>query len=155
GRLMSSQSARRWSSLRPPMPLPFDLTEATRYLAARDERLRPLIDETRPFELAAGLRSPYDALLRAIVYQSISGNAAGTIFGRVKAPGVDGGRPTREQMLDGRKPALRRAGLSGAKVLAVKNLARKTIAGIVPTLEQAETMSDDELVECLVSVRGI
>jgi DNA-3-methyladenine glycosylase II len=54
-----------------------------------------------------------------------------------------------------RKPALRRAGLSGAKILAMKDLARKTLAGTVPTLVQAETMSDDELVARLVSVRGI
>src|SRR5256884_8094908 len=54
-----------------------------------------------------------------------------------------------------RKPVLRKAGLSGAKVLAMKDLAQKTIDGVVPTLEQAEKMSDEELVERLVSVRGI
>jgi 3-methyladenine DNA glycosylase/8-oxoguanine DNA glycosylase len=50
---------------------------------------------------------------------------------------------------------LRKAGLSGAKVLAMKDLARKTLAGVVPALEQAHAMSDDELVARLVSVRGI
>jgi DNA-3-methyladenine glycosylase II len=58
-------------------------------------------------------------------------------------------------MLKLRKSALRKAGLSGAKVLAMKDLARKTIDGVVPTLEEAEKMSDEELVERLVSVRGI
>src|SRR5712664_3327681 len=51
--------------------------------------------------------------------------------------------------------ALRKAGLSGAKVLAMKDLARKTIAGIVPSFEEAQKLSDEELVERLVSVRGI
>jgi DNA-3-methyladenine glycosylase II len=140
----------------PPPTLPFDLAEATQYLAARDERLGPLIDETRPFELRLeGANSPYEALLRAIVYQSISGKAAATIFERVKALGGDGGPPTPEQMARLRRPALRRAGLSGAKILAMKDLARKTLAGTVPTLAQAEAMSDDELVARLVSVRGI
>src|SRR5467141_5430802 len=37
----------------------------------------------------------------------------------------------------------------------MKDLARKTIDGIVPTREQAEKMSDEELVERLDSVRGI
>jgi DNA-3-methyladenine glycosylase II len=37
----------------------------------------------------------------------------------------------------------------------MKDLAQKTIDGIVPTREQAESMSDEELVERLVSVRGI
>jgi DNA-3-methyladenine glycosylase II len=140
-----------------PVPaLPFDLAQATRLLAQRDERLGRLIEETRPFELRLeGANSPYEALLRAIVYQSISGKAAATIYERVRALGGDGGPPTPEQMARLRKPALRRAGLSGAKVLAMKDLARRTLAGIVPTLAQAETMSDDELVARLVSVRGI
>src|SRR5260370_2441903 len=58
-------------------------------------------------------------------------------------------------MLKLRKRALRKAGLSGAKILAMKDLAQKTIDGVVPTLEQAEKLSDEELVERLVSVRGI
>ena len=58
-------------------------------------------------------------------------------------------------MLKLRKPSLRKAGLSGAKILAMKDLAQKTIDGVVPTLEQAQNLSDDELVKRLVSVRGI
>ena len=67
----------------------------------------------------------------------------------------NGRPPSPEQMLKLRTSALRKAGLSGAKVLAMKDLARKTIDGIVPTREQAEKMSDAELVERLDSVRGI
>ncbi|MGO9602137.1 MAG: DNA-3-methyladenine glycosylase family protein [Candidatus Binataceae bacterium] len=136
--------------------LPFDLAEAMRSLAERDEQLRVLIDETMPFQLdIAEATSPYEALLESIAYQSISGKAAATIFGRVKALGSNGRAPTPKQMLKLRKPVLRKAGLSAAKILAMKDLAHKTIAGVVPTLAQAHTMSDEELVERLVSVRGI
>jgi DNA-3-methyladenine glycosylase II len=58
-------------------------------------------------------------------------------------------------MLKLRTATLRKAGLSGAKVLAMKDLAQKTIDGIVPTREQAEKLSDAELIERLDSVRGI
>jgi hypothetical protein len=58
-------------------------------------------------------------------------------------------------MLSLRTPALRAAGLSGAKILAMKDLARKTLAGVVPTLAEARRMSDEELVARLVSVRGV
>jgi DNA-3-methyladenine glycosylase II len=58
-------------------------------------------------------------------------------------------------MLKLRKPVLRKAGLSGAKILAMKDLAQKTIEGIVPSFEEAVKLSDEELVERLVSVRGI
>src|SRR5246500_3395350 len=58
-------------------------------------------------------------------------------------------------MLKLRKPTLRKAGLSGAKILAMKDLAQKTIDGIVPTYDEALKLSDDELLERLISVRGI
>ena len=140
----------------PAFSLSFDLAAARKHLAAADERLARLIEETLPFQIdVAGAQSPYEALLESIAYQSISGKAAATIFGRVKALSSTGGIPTPEEMLKLRKPALRKAGLSGAKILAMKDLARKTLEGIVPTHEQAEQMSDEELVERLVSVRGI
>jgi DNA-3-methyladenine glycosylase II len=138
------------------MSLPFDLAEATRRLSSKDETLATLIAETAPFQTEVdATQSPYEALMESIAYQSISGKAAATIFARIKALGSKGRPPSPEQMLKLRTPTLRKAGLSGAKVLAMKDLARKTIDGIVPTREQAEKMSDEELVQRLDSVRGI
>ena len=135
---------------------PFDLQKATNHLRARDEQLAELIANTVPFQTDADeLQSPYEALLEAIAYQSISGKAAATIYGRIKALGSTGRAPTPQEILKLRKVTLRKAGLSGAKVKAMKDLAQKTLDGVVPTLEQAESLSDDELVERLVSVRGI
>src|SRR6266581_4110437 len=125
-------------------------------LAAKDPQLAPLIKETQEFRIETdGSESPYEVLLKAIAYQSISGKAAATIFGRVKALGTNGRAPSPQEMLKLRKPLLRKAGLSGAKILAMKDLAKKTIEGIVPSLEEANKLSDEELVKRLVSVRGI
>jgi len=136
--------------------LPFDLSAAMNHLTAKDEKLAELITATLPFQMDADpLQSPYEALLESIAYQSISGKAAATIFGRVKALSATGRAPTPQEMLKLRKPVLRKAGLSGAKIVAMKDLAQKAIDGIVPSLEQAEKLSDEELVERLVSVRGI
>jgi DNA-3-methyladenine glycosylase II len=136
--------------------LPFDLAAAMAHLSAKDARLAPLIAEMAKFEIdMTAAQSPYEALMESIAYQSISGKAAATIYGRIKALGSNGHPPTPEQMLKLRKQTLRKAGLSGAKVLAMKDLAAKTIQGIVPTREDACKMSDEELVEQLVSVRGI
>jgi DNA-3-methyladenine glycosylase II len=136
--------------------LPFDLAAATAHLSSKDEKLAKLIAETVQFEIdLSHAHSPYEALMRSIAYQSISGKAAATIFARVRALGTNGRPPTPEQMLKIRKPVLRKAGLSGAKILAMKDLAQKTIDGVVPTLQEAQALSDDELVERLVSVRGI
>jgi DNA-3-methyladenine glycosylase II len=138
------------------MKLTFDLAAATTHLSSRDEKLAALIAETAQFHTDMhAAESPYEALLESITYQSISGKAAATIFNRIKALGSNGRPPTPEQMLKLRKPVLRKAGLSAAKILAVKDLAAKTISGVVPTRDRAATMSDEELVERLVSVRGI
>jgi DNA-3-methyladenine glycosylase II len=146
----------RFSMTDAPYPLPFDLAEAMRHLGERDERLQSLIGETAAFEIdIAKARSPYEALVESITHQSISGKAAATIYGRVKALGSNGNLPTPQEMMRIRKSTLREAGLSGAKALAMKDLAKKTIAGIVPTLAQAMEMSDEALIERLVSVRGI
>src|SRR6266849_7570378 len=120
---------------------PFDLRLAMETLAAKDPHLAPLIKETEEFRIETdGSDSPYEILLEAIAYQSISGKAAATIFGRVKALGANGRAPTPEEMLKLRKSALRKAGLSGAKVLAMKDLAKKTIEGIVPSLGEAQQL---------------
>jgi len=140
----------------PPNNLAFELSEAIRHLSERDETLRALIAELAPFQIdVVDAQSPYEVLLESIVYQSISGKAAATIFGRIKALGSDGRPPSPPQMLRIPSPKLRKAGLSGAKVLAMKDLAKKALAGIVPTHDEALKLSDEELVERLVSVRGI
>lgn len=134
----------------------FDLAEALKHLSTRDEKLKLLIEETPPFKLYDDeLQSPYEALLEAITHQSISGKAAATIFARIKALGSSGRPPAPDQILKIRKPALRKAGLSGAKIVAVKDLAAKTVSGVVPSLEEARKLSDEELVNRLTSVRGI
>jgi 3-methyladenine DNA glycosylase/8-oxoguanine DNA glycosylase len=107
------------------LTLPFDLAAACTHLSARDEKLAELIQSTTQFQLDEILaESPYAALVESITHQSISGKAAVTIFARVKALSSTGGIPTPQEMLKLKKPALRKAGLSGAKILAMKDLAQ-------------------------------
>lgn len=137
-------------------PIPFDYDLAVRTLSQADERLAALIAKSQPFALDDDpLQSPYEALLEAIAYQSISGKAAATIFGRIKALGSDGRCPAPKEILGTPDRKLRSAGLSRAKAAAMKDLAQKTIEGVVPSLADAEKLSDEELVERLISVRGI
>jgi 3-methyladenine DNA glycosylase/8-oxoguanine DNA glycosylase len=138
------------------LALPFDHVKAHEFLSQADKRLGRLIADIGefPFKLDE-CESVYESLLEAIAYQSISGKAAATIFARVKALGANGQCPTPEEILNARPQILRDAGLSFAKVAAMKDLAQKTIDGVVPSLEAAHEMSDEELVERLISVRGI
>jgi 3-methyladenine DNA glycosylase/8-oxoguanine DNA glycosylase len=136
--------------------LPFDLAAATAHLSSCDPCLARLIAELIPFEpeIDHG-QSPYEALAEAIAYQSISGKAAATIFARIKSLSASGGVPAPAEMLKLSTRKLRKAGLSGAKIRAMKDLAEKTLNGIVPSHDQALQLSDEDLVERLISVRGI
>jgi 3-methyladenine DNA glycosylase/8-oxoguanine DNA glycosylase len=136
--------------------LPFDHVAAHEFLSRTDKHLARVIERTGEFQFQLDqCESVYESLLEAIAYQSISGKAAATIFARIKALGANGICPTPQEILRARSQALRKAGLSGAKVLAMKDLAKKTVEGVVPTLADAQKMSDEELVERLISVRGI
>jgi 3-methyladenine DNA glycosylase/8-oxoguanine DNA glycosylase len=138
------------------LALPFDHVKAHAHLSRIDKKLARVISRVGEFQFKLDeCDSVYESLLEAITHQSIAGKAARVIFTRIMALGSNGRCPTPAELLRVRKLALRKIGLSFAKIAAVKDLARKTIEGIVPTLEDAEKMSDQELVDRLISVRGI
>src|SRR5947209_7748754 len=116
--------------------------DAHRHLSATDARMAELIARSRHYNIAPSLAiRPFDALAESIAYQQLSGKAAATIWARVRVLYPD------------RK--LRAAGLSRSKVAALKDLAAKTIDGTVPTARALAKMTDEEIIERLVSVRGI
>jgi 3-methyladenine DNA glycosylase/8-oxoguanine DNA glycosylase len=134
----------------------FDHKIAIAHLSKTDKRLAALISKSIEFKLnIVEEQTPYESLLHAIVYQSISGKAAKVIFSRIQALSSNGRGPTPDELLRVRKQKLRKLGLSFAKAAAAHDLAQKTIKGVVPTLEEAHKMSDQELVDRLISVRGI
>jgi len=138
------------------MTLPFDLAQAVKHLCSCDEQMKGLIADLRPFEIDLhNTHSPYEVLIRSICYQSITRKAASTIYGRIIALGQDGHPPSPKEMVKLPTAKLRKAGLSTAKAKSMKDLAKKAVLGIVPTHEEALKLSDEELVERLVSVRGI
>jgi 3-methyladenine DNA glycosylase/8-oxoguanine DNA glycosylase len=154
-----STTAGRRSSDAPRSAFDFDDRLALRTLRTADPILGRSIDAIGAFALAREVRatkSVYEALAEAIVAQQLSGKAAATIYGRVCAlfPGNRGG-PRPEQILATSDEALRGAGLSRAKGLALRDLAERTLAGEIPTLAQARRLDDDEVVARLTAVRGI
>lgn len=135
----------------------FDPAAAIAHLRSVDLRLARTIDAVGPFAMKLQTApSLFLALAEAIVYQQLTGKAAETIFARVRAlfPRPHLG-PTAEQLLRASDERLRGAGLSGAKVLALRDLARRATRGEIPTLGEAHGMRDDELIERLTAVRGI
>ena len=136
---------------------PFKPANAIAHLKAADPALAAIIDTIGPFRMQLKVsRSLFGSLAEAIVYQQLSNKAAATIYGRVEAlypDAPDGFTP--RHILKTPDEALRGCGLSRAKVLAVQDLARRVEDGELPTLDVAQDIPDAELVERLVTVRGI
>jgi 3-methyladenine DNA glycosylase/8-oxoguanine DNA glycosylase len=150
------------------MPKKPDHTTACEFLSRTDRQLARVIERAGEcLLLTETTQSIFEALLESIIYQQLNGKVAAIITERVKAlfpenikqvrtrRGLVAAFPTPEQILGATEEHLRSAGLSRAKMLAIRDLAAKTLDGTVPTVKQAHRMSDDELVERLVSVRGI
>ncbi len=131
-----------------------DTRSAVAALRAADPLLRRLIDGLGPLTLGRTERQPFEALLRAIVYQQLSGRAAGAIHARVAAL-FDGSRPTPRALAALAPERLRAAGLSRAKTLALHDLAAKTRRGVVPGPRTVRGLSDEAVIERVVQVRGV
>jgi len=115
-----------------------------------------LIGRSRRYNITpAVLIRPFDALAESIAYQQLSGKAAATIFGRVRALYPKRKWLDPEQLLATPDETLRAAGLSRAKTAALKDLAAKTIDGTVPSGRALIRMTDDEIITRLTTVRGI
>ena len=115
-----------------------------------------LIARSRRYNIAPAVSIRlFDALAESIAYQQLSGKAAATIFGRVRALFPQKKWLDPEQLLATPDETLRAAGLSRAKTAALKDLAAKTIDGTVPSGRALLRMSDDEIIARLTAVRGI
>lgn len=103
--------------------------------------------------------TPFHALARAIAHQQLNGIAAETIFGRFCGlyATTQGEAALLEArlVLDTPDDKLRAVGLSFAKIAGIKDLARKTLDGVVPPYEILHTLADEEIIERLTQVRGI
>src|SRR5271157_2504809 len=147
-----------------------DHTAACEHLSRVDRKLARIIARSGPCRWQPETtQSIFEALLESIIYQQLNGRVAATITERVKALFPENGKrnrirtrrglvaafPSPEQILAATEEHLRSAGLSRAKMLAIRDLAAKTLDGTVPTVEQAHGMSDEELIERLDTVRGV
>jgi DNA-3-methyladenine glycosylase II len=95
----------------------------------------------------------FDALIRSIVYQQLSGQAAATIHGRVRAL-FDSKAPLPPQVAAAEHDALRKAGLSNQKAKYVRNLAEHSLNGSLP-VETLHEFTDQEIIDALTQVKGI
>jgi len=135
--------------------LQFDARAATRHIASKDRGLARIIERSSPLRLEIDeARTTFEALAKSIVHQQLAGKAAAAIHGRVCAL-FPRKRLRPEAVLQAPEADLRGAGLSRGKVLALRDLATRSLDGTVPSVAKLHAMSDEAIVERLVQVRGI
>jgi DNA-3-methyladenine glycosylase II len=124
------------------------------HLKRIDPVLASVIDIVGPCRIRLSTDgSHFQALTRSIVFQQLSGKAAGTILGRFNAL-YPGNVPTPEQVLATSDEQLRGVGLSRQKIGYMRDLSAKVTTGDLP-LDAVEHMTDDDLIAHLVQVKGI
>jgi len=130
--------------------------EAVEHLRRSDKTLARLITKVGPCTLKPhSRRTPFVALVTAVTHQQLNGTAAKTILKRFLALYPGKRFPTPEDVLATPEDLMRGAGLSRAKIAAIKDLAAKTVAGVVPGSRAIAKLSNEEIIERLVSVRGV
>jgi DNA-3-methyladenine glycosylase II len=128
--------------------------EAAAILATRDPVMERLVAEGGPMRIGRPKLSPFESLVQAIVYQQLAGAAARAIHGRLIAAMPDGVEP--EALLALSDAELRAVGLSGAKVLSLRDLATKVLDGtVIVAPRRLARLSDDDVSARLTTVRGI
>jgi DNA-3-methyladenine glycosylase II len=134
--------------------------EAIAHLHAADPIFSDLITRIGPLDFEAKVkRSPFESLVQAVAHQQLNGKAATTILKRF----VDLFEPLRpvrkfprpEDLATVTDEQIRGAGFSRAKVAAIRDIAAKTLEGVVPTARQIVKLDDTEIVNRLTAVRGV
>lgn len=126
---------------------------AHKHLLSCDEKLAPVIKKHGAPQMGHE-SDAWMALSGAIIGQQISVHAARAIRNRVLALGEDGLFPTPQIILNLPDETLRGAGLSGNKLLSLRDLARHFDDGKIAPQKLAK-MEDEEIIAALIPVRGI
>jgi DNA-3-methyladenine glycosylase II len=126
------------------------------HLAKRDPVMRRLIREHGKCDLTPETRrSPFQSLVLAVAHQQLNGTAANTILARFKKLFPKRRFPRAEDLASVTDKQLRACGFSFAKIASIRDIAAKTLDGVVPDSRQIVKLSDDKIVERLTEVRGV
>ena len=133
------------------------LREGESFLARADPMLRKLIRTHGPCCLSPHWRrSPYEALVRAIMYQQLNGKAAATIMGRFIDLFPGSQFPEPGLVLTKTDEQLRSAGLSRQKLSYIRDVAAKAQQGIIPTHRRGLINREDEdLIQVFTQAKGV
>ena len=127
------------------------MRKAINHLKKADPVIATIIEQVGPYQIRH-TDPTFEALARSIVFQQLSGKAAGTIYGRLAAVASDPLTP--EAVLRLTYDELRAVGLSTQKAKYVYDLAERTSRKEIdfPALQD---MDDQQVIEVLTQVKGV
>lgn len=129
-----------------------DWSEAEAHLSRVDPVMAGIIQRVGPCTLSPR-KDHFGALCQSILNQQISTAAARTVWERFRKLSPSG-RPTPASVSKLSEEALRSAGLSRQKAVYIHSLSAAFASGAMPTRRWA-TMTDEEVVQALIPVKGI
>ena len=130
---------------------------AEKHLAKADKHMAKYVSkqEAFPASFKSASKDPYRALIRAVVFQQLSGKAATTIYNRVMALFPDKAHPDPHDLIKAKDETLRGAGLSRQKIAALRDISQKRLEGIIPISRALNRLPDEEIIARLTGARGV
>ena len=129
--------------------------DTLRNLASTDPVISKLIKKIGPINLEPRRLPPFQSIIHAIIHQQLSGNVARVIFDRFVMLFGNINFPTPEEVINIDLESLRGVGLSRSKATYIKGLAEMVLMGRVPSIEECDRLSDEEIKDHLTEIKGI
>ena len=129
-----------------------NIDKGLKHLKQADKKMGRLIAEFEKPEFKKNLNY-FEALVRAIVYQQLSGKAAATIYKRFKNLFIKNKYPSPIMVMERSHEELRSVGLSNQKASYIHNIADAFYTGAIP--KDINIIGDKEVIECLTTIKGV
>ncbi len=126
--------------------------DAIQYLRKVDSNLEKIIKIVGEYSIKIR-NDPFQSLVESIIYQQLAGRAANAIYNRFISY-YDNHQVTPTGILNSSIDNLKKVGLSNRKIEYLKDLASHVYDGRI-NLEELSNMSDEEIINKLINVKGI
>jgi DNA-3-methyladenine glycosylase II len=124
-------------------------------LAKIDPVMSKVIKHVGPINLKPRRLPPFQSIIHAIIHQQLSGHVAGAIYDRFVSLFGNGKFPTPDEIKNIDFETMRGAGLSKSKTTYIKEVAEMALMGIVPSLKECDKLSDVEIKDRLIKIKGV
>ena len=129
-----------------------NIDKGLKHLKQKDEKMGRIIAKFEKPEFKKD-NNYFEALVRAIVYQQLSGKAAATIYERFKDLFTNNKFPSPAIVMEKSNEELRSVGLSNQKASYIHNIANAFYTGTIP--KNINAIDDNEVIECLTTIKGV